>query len=168
MTTSERNARINREFERSFGVFDNHMRTEQATIAGQRGGRGGSGGRQGNSGEAGAAAGSSSEGAGESDQPGSGGQAGSGDKSAQGNGQNSGQGQSGRNGQGGNGQTGGGGYGGGPQGGGGPATAPADIPDGSDDDVVARQLREAATAETDPELREKLWQEYRNYKKSAG
>lgn len=43
-------------------------------------------------------------------------------------------------------------------------TVPADIPDGSDDDVVARQLREAAEKETDPELREKLWDEYRKYK----
>jgi|GEM_PF-634930 len=44
---------------------------------------------------------------------------------------------------------------------------PADIPDGTDDDVVARQLREAATRELDPELREKLWDEYRKYKNSA-
>lgn len=41
---------------------------------------------------------------------------------------------------------------------------PPGIPDGSDDDVVARQLREAAEQETDPELRRKLWEEYRNYK----
>lgn len=41
---------------------------------------------------------------------------------------------------------------------------PADIPDGSDDDVVARQIREAAMNEPDPELREKLWEEYRKYK----
>lgn len=44
------------------------------------------------------------------------------------------------------------------------APPPADIPDGSDDDVVARQIREAAMRETDPELREKLWDEYRKYK----
>ncbi|GAB3095576.1 hypothetical protein GCM10027217_09800 [Pseudomaricurvus hydrocarbonicus] len=41
---------------------------------------------------------------------------------------------------------------------------PADIPDGSDDDVVARQIREAAMKEADPALREKLWEEYRKYK----
>ncbi|WP_285763815.1 hypothetical protein [Biformimicrobium ophioploci] len=41
---------------------------------------------------------------------------------------------------------------------------PADIPSGNDDDVVARQIREAATREKDPELREKLWEEYRKYK----
>ncbi|MEQ1581408.1 MAG: hypothetical protein ABL964_12500, partial [Steroidobacteraceae bacterium] len=65
-------------------------------------------------------------------------------------------------------QGGGGGVGGGGQGGGsGPSTVPAGIPDGSDDDIVARQLREAAMKETDPELRDKLWQEYRNYKKGG-
>lgn len=41
---------------------------------------------------------------------------------------------------------------------------PPDIPDGSDDDIVARQLREAAEKETDPELKAKLWEEYRKYK----
>jgi hypothetical protein len=41
---------------------------------------------------------------------------------------------------------------------------PPDIPDGKDDDIVARQLREAAENEQDPQLREKLWEEYRKYK----
>jgi len=45
------------------------------------------------------------------------------------------------------------------------STTPDDIPDGSDDDVIARQLREAAEKETDPELKKKLWEEYRRYKK---
>lgn len=44
---------------------------------------------------------------------------------------------------------------------------PADIPDGSDDDVVARQLREAAEKETDPALKAKLWEEYRRYKRGT-
>jgi len=44
------------------------------------------------------------------------------------------------------------------------ADQPPDIPDGSDDDIVARQLREAAEKETDPELKAKLWEEYRRYK----
>ena len=39
---------------------------------------------------------------------------------------------------------------------------------GEDDDIVARQLREAAEKETDPELKEKLWQEYEEYKKNTG
>ena len=36
-----------------------------------------------------------------------------------------------------------------------------------DDDIVARQLREAAEKETDPKLKEKLWKEYEAYKKST-
>lgn len=44
---------------------------------------------------------------------------------------------------------------------------PPDIPDGSDDDIVARQLREAAEKETDPELKKKLWEEYRKYKQGT-
>lgn len=43
---------------------------------------------------------------------------------------------------------------------------PDDVGDGQDDDIVARQLREAAESETDPELREKLWEEYRAYKRN--
>jgi hypothetical protein len=40
---------------------------------------------------------------------------------------------------------------------------PDDIPITVDDDIIARQLREAALAEDDPELRERLWEEYRKY-----
>ncbi|WGL18131.1 hypothetical protein PVT68_07495 [Microbulbifer bruguierae] len=43
---------------------------------------------------------------------------------------------------------------------------PENVPPGDDDDVVARQIREAAMRESDPELQEKLWEEYRKYKKS--
>ena len=46
--------------------------------------------------------------------------------------------------------------------------APGDVGDGSNDDILARQLRELAEAEKDPILREKLWEEYRQYKKSIG
>ncbi len=46
--------------------------------------------------------------------------------------------------------------------------APDDVPSGQNDDVVARQLREAAENEIDPELREKLWEEYRQYKRNNG
>lgn len=46
--------------------------------------------------------------------------------------------------------------------------APPDVADASGDDVVARQLREAAEKEQDPELKEKLWEEYRKYKRGAG
>lgn len=44
-------------------------------------------------------------------------------------------------------------------------SVPNDIQDARDDDIVARQLREAASSESDPVLREKLWDEYRKYKK---
>ena len=42
---------------------------------------------------------------------------------------------------------------------------PPDLADAGDDDIIARQLREAAMKEQDPELREKLWDEYRKYKR---
>lgn len=38
--------------------------------------------------------------------------------------------------------------------------------DKNDDDIVARQLKEAAENENDPELKEKLWDEYYKYKKN--
>jgi len=44
------------------------------------------------------------------------------------------------------------------------AAAPPDVGDGNDDDIVARQIRRAAETEPDPELRKKLWDEYRKYK----
>jgi hypothetical protein len=40
---------------------------------------------------------------------------------------------------------------------------PDDIPDLVSEDIVAKQLREAALAENDPKLRDRLWEEYRNY-----
>lgn len=58
-------------------------------------------------------------------------------------------------------------------GGGDPGTAgstvvtPPDVGDGSDDDVVARQIRKVAESEPDPELRNKLWDEYRRYKQGT-
>ena len=45
------------------------------------------------------------------------------------------------------------------------ARTPEDIPDLVSEDIVAKQLREAALAEEDPALRERLWEEYRKYKK---
>ncbi len=47
------------------------------------------------------------------------------------------------------------------------ANVPDDIGDGQDDDIIARQLREAAIAEADPALQEKLWEEYRRYKQGT-
>lgn len=55
--------------------------------------------------------------------------------------------------------------GGGQRGSGGVSALP--IPSGADDDIVARRLRRAAEAETDPELQEKLWKEYIDYKQNT-
>ena len=52
------------------------------------------------------------------------------------------------------------------KGGEGPSSTDQRRRDYEDDDIVARQLREAAENETDPELKEKLWKEYEEYKKS--
>jgi hypothetical protein len=41
------------------------------------------------------------------------------------------------------------------------------LPDARDDDIISRQLREAAMQESDPELREKLWKEFDRYKNSG-
>jgi hypothetical protein len=41
---------------------------------------------------------------------------------------------------------------------------PDDIDDGQGDDIVLRQIRDAASKERDPVLREKLWDEYRRIK----
>ena len=43
------------------------------------------------------------------------------------------------------------------------ARTPDDIPELVSEDVVSKQLREAAVSEDDPQLRERLWEEYRNY-----
>jgi hypothetical protein len=42
-----------------------------------------------------------------------------------------------------------------------------EIPSGADDDIIARRLRKAAEDETDPELKEKLWKEYIDYKENT-
>jgi hypothetical protein len=49
-------------------------------------------------------------------------------------------------------------------GGGAGSRMPEDVGDGNGDDELARQLRELATKETDPELRDLYWEEYRKYK----
>lgn len=41
---------------------------------------------------------------------------------------------------------------------------PEDIPPANNDDVVAKQIREAAIGEQDPQKQAKLWNEYRRYK----
>ena len=41
------------------------------------------------------------------------------------------------------------------------------IPDGRDDDIIARRLRRAAELERDPSIKQKLWQEYLAYRQNA-
>ena len=61
--------------------------------------------------------------------------------------------------------SGGGAGNGGPGGASGAASPlPDDIGDGQGDNIVERQIREAAMRESDPVLREKLWDEYRRVK----
>ena len=158
MTAEDRRARIDRRFEETFAVFDERMRKEQETISQERAAGGGTGSGPGLEGYPGETA----EGSG-TDGPQGDGEAAAGSDAAGGGGA-SGQQHTGSSGE----SSGGGGVGGGgPLGGSGPSDVPADIPDGRDDDIVARQLREAAMKETDPELRERLWEEYRQYKKST-
>jgi hypothetical protein len=64
------------------------------------------------------------------------------------------------------GDAGGGGQTGGGWGSGGTGAPPSSYTPSPDDDIVARQLREAAEKETDTELKAKLWKEYEDYKKS--
>ncbi len=40
---------------------------------------------------------------------------------------------------------------------------PEDIPPAGNDDIIAKQFRQAATEETDPVVKAKLWNEYRRY-----
>ncbi len=140
------------------------MRKEQEAVSAERAARGTG------SGQTGAAAGGESDTSGQEGAGGEGGAAGSGQASG-GEGSSAGEGEAGGRGESAGGESatqgGGGGVGGGVLGGSGPNAVPADIPDGRDDDIVARQLREAAMKETDPELRERLWEEYRQYKKST-
>ncbi len=41
---------------------------------------------------------------------------------------------------------------------------PEDIPPAANDDIIAKQFREAAMAATDPVVKQELWDEYRRYK----
>jgi len=168
MTAEDKRAEIDRRFDETFAVFDARMRKEQETVSQERAGRDGSPGGNGAEGEGS----DGTAGGGAANGDGSGGPG----KEGAGEGADTGDGASGTGSEGGQGgdvaagsgtQGGGGGVGGGAKGGGGPRDVPADIPDGRDDDIVARQLREAAMKETDPELRERLWEEYRKYKQST-
>lgn len=140
MTDAEKNAAWDKQFYESLGEFDKRLSKEQAEIEKQRTATAGNGRSSGGSSSDGGGAGS--EGASGIPQEVAGGQTGStGENSAAPSG---GAGQPGNS---------------GPK-----YPAPEGTPTGVDDDVVARQLREAAESEKDPALRERLWQEYRKYK----
>jgi hypothetical protein len=164
-TGEEARAKIDRRFEETFGVFDERMRKEQEQMSQQRANRSSSAG-EGSGGleDDGEGDGAGDEGSGQGGGDEAGGTGGTGGTGEGGEGGD--EGGSGESGESTGSRAGGsqGGVGGG-SGGAGPRTVPEDIPDGSDDDIVARQLREAAMKETDPELRERLWDEYRRYKK---
>lgn len=145
MTAAERAAILDGQLRRTYEVYDEILRREQADARGaaNRAGNSGAGGNEPQGG-----------GQGGSQQPGGGIPGGPGGPGGL------------PNGPGGVDIAGANGRPGGPPGGGDQQETfppPDDIPSGRDDDVVARQLREAAMTEPDPELREALWDEYRNY-----
>jgi len=150
----DRREAIDRRLEETFGAFDAAVRATQEQIARERAGRqseehegpGGGPGEDpasGQDGDGATGSGDGSRGGLESVGTGDEGEGQAGGSSQQGGGSGTAIGSTGS----------------------GPRTIPPDIPDGSDDDIVARQIREAAMKETDPELREALWEEYRQYKK---
>jgi hypothetical protein len=160
MTGDEQRATINRRIDGSLQAYDRRIREAQDALDKEREKTvGESGGEAGGNTSAGSAGGAGVMGGGAAGAPRSAGGAAAPGGSAGGTGNSSASATSG----------GAAGRSGGASGGGsGPATVPGDISDGSDDDIVARQLREAAMKEKDAVLREKLWQEYRDYKKGAG
>lgn len=148
--TGDRRAEIDRRLEDTFGAFDTAVRTAQEQIAKERAQQGTASAAGGFGGPFGSDEGSDSmdTAAGSQRRPGleSVGAGGAEEWDREGGSQGGGTGVGGSTGS-------------------GPREIPGDIPDGSDDDIVARQIREAAMAEADPELREALWDEYRKYKK---
>jgi len=153
-TSAERTATMDAELNAGLGEFDEMLLREQERVkaaaprsdAGGSGGAGsGQGGGQGEGDSSGAEGGQTGDAGDSGDVTGTGGRplsGGAGDQPPSGAAGGGGT-QSGTRGQ------------------------PADIPDGSDDDLVARQMREAAEKETDPGLKKKLWEEYRKYKRGT-
>jgi hypothetical protein len=149
-TSAERTATMDAELNAGLGEFDEMLLREQERVKAaaprsERGGGGAGGGSGQGEGDSGAEGGQTGDGGESGDVTGSGSQPVSGDAGGQlPSGAAGGRGtQTGARGR------------------------PADIPDGSDDDLVARQMREAAEKETNPELKKKLWEEYRKYKQGT-
>lgn len=149
-TPEERRAAVDRRLDDSLGQFDERIRKEQAGVARERDSRagGGSGADTDSGGEVLTAQTGGRPGDLRSDRgggtPQQGGEASGGDAS----GGDSGPART-------------------SAGTGGSGKSAVERADGSDDDIVARRLRRAAEQETDPELKERLWKEYDDYKKSV-
>jgi hypothetical protein len=159
-TAGEERGNIDRRIDGSFEIYDRRIREAQEALDKEREKNGVSGGDPGGGG-------ASAGGGGTAGGGGPAGSAGGGTSASRGGSSGSGSSSSGgRPGSVREVSTGGGGGSGGASGTG-PQSVPSDVGSGSDDDIVARQLREAAMKEKDPELREKLWQEYRDYKKGG-
>ncbi|HHB77369.1 MAG TPA: hypothetical protein ENK84_12665 [Desulfobulbus sp.] len=157
-TTAEKISEFDRQLDASLGEFDEMLLKEQERIAAHQprqresggsaspGGAGGYNGRKGGQGKSSAAGSAGGRTSGQQQKPGqtpaAGGQGQNGRPAASGAAAAGSQGQA---------QS-------------GSVSGPGGDRLHSDDDIVARQLREAAEKETDPELKEKLWQEYRKYK----
>jgi hypothetical protein len=149
-TSDERRQAGEKSLDDSLGDFDKTLKKEQERVAKERDARGSAetgGDGSGDSGSAdgeGAGAGASS------------GQGRSGDLASTGGPKNKGDGEAGDpNAQ-------------GVKGASGSGSGSKRIMSGSDDDIVAKRLRKAAEEETDPELKERLWKEYNDYKKASG
>ncbi len=143
-TPEERRATVDRRLDESIGTFDERVRKEQEAIARERDSRAGNGGASADTADGAIATADTGNRPGDlkSDRN-SGTQAGKGDEQgATGPARTS-------------------------AGTGGTGKGAVERSDGSDDDIVARRLRRAAEQETDPELKEKLWKEYEDYKKSV-
>jgi hypothetical protein len=153
----DRRAAIDRRLDETFGTFDAAVRSAHEAVARERAERAAAEG----SASAGGAPGEDEGGDGgtaTADARAEGGLESVGEGTAAGEGAETGEGTEQVPGQ-------GGGTGAGGTTGSGPREIPGDVPDGRDDDIVARQIREAAMKETDPELRAALWEEYRRYKR---
>ncbi len=174
-TTGEQVARLDDSFARALGEFDEMLLKEEQRIASrsprqrETGGEGGSG-RYGGGSAAGGSAGTVPGREGEGAQAGAEAQQGSRDAGGTADGDAGGTTAAGREQSGGSRTGGDAGATGGGEGAGNDRTVKADDRGGAMppiqsgyDDIVARQLREAAEKETDPELKEKLWEEYRRY-----
>ncbi|MBW2505062.1 MAG: hypothetical protein JRE16_10905 [Deltaproteobacteria bacterium] len=177
-TPEEQNEALQDQFLQSLGAFDDMLAKEEVKVAsrvprqretgGRRAGSGssGTGSNGGQAGSEGSGAAGSSAGSMSGQSPASG-------QGEQGNGREGGgmsQQQTGESATGGGSSDGGAGQGAasGQQKGSTAGVSQGRLPPPEDDDIVARQLREAAEKEQDPELKEKLWEEYWKYKGASG